>query len=145
MDSVAITAALAGLIAIGTALGLLHRRLTGHVARSTDRDPDALDPDALLPGAVLGEHATVVQFSTEICTRCPAVRRMLNELVQQRPGLAYLDVDLTHRADLAARLRIRQTPTLLLLDSAGVPRCRIGGAPTRAALTTELDRLLETR
>ncbi|PPF28894.1 thioredoxin [Rathayibacter tritici] len=155
MDPVTITAALAGLIAIGTALGLLHRRLTGRVARSADRgggtidpgaiDPGAIDPGALLPGAVLGEQATVVQFSSEVCTRCPAVRRMLGELVRQRPGVAYLDVDLTHRADLAVRLRVRQTPTLFLLDSAGTLRSRIGGAPTRAALTTELDRLLETR
>ncbi|PPI21396.1 MULTISPECIES: thioredoxin family protein [unclassified Rathayibacter] len=144
MEPVTILAALLGLVVLGVVLGAVHRTRSGRVASVPSGEDPAIDPGELVPGAVLGTRATVVQFSTDVCTRCPAVRRMLGELAQQRPGLAHLDVDLTHRPDLAARFRVRQTPTLLLLDRDGVPRSRIGGAPTRAALTIELDRLQET-
>ncbi|MWV60243.1 hypothetical protein GRS92_15530 [Rathayibacter sp. VKM Ac-2754] len=94
---------------------------------------------------MLGGVATVVQFSTEFCTRCPAVHRMLADISRQRPGVVHLDVDLTHRADLADRFHVRQTPTLLVLDADGVPRTRIGGAPTRGVVLDELDRLETAR
>ncbi|WP_461514964.1 thioredoxin family protein [Rathayibacter agropyri] len=145
MDPLTIAVALAGLVALGTVLGALHRRSAGRRAARPAWTDAAIDPADMVPGAVLGSRATLVQFSTDFCTRCPAVRRMLTALAEERPGVAHLDVDLTYRADLAARFGVRQTPTLLLLDAAGVPRSRIGGAPARAVVTAELDRLQETR
>ncbi|KQQ04143.1 MULTISPECIES: thioredoxin family protein [unclassified Rathayibacter] len=143
MDPLVIAASLLALVALATALGLAHRRSAGRVRPTAAIDP--VDPAGLVEGAVLGGVATVVQFSTEFCTRCPAVRRMLTDVARQRPGVVHLDVDLTHRADLADRFRVRQTPTLLVLDAGGIPRSRIGGAPTRAVVLDELDRLETAR
>ncbi|WP_204162410.1 thioredoxin family protein [Rathayibacter sp. VKM Ac-2754] len=143
MDPLVVAAALAALVALATALGLAHRRASGR-ARSTT-GVERIDPSGLVDGAMLGGVATVVQFSTEFCTRCPAVHRMLADISRQRPGVVHLDVDLTHRADLADRFHVRQTPTLLVLDADGVPRTRIGGAPTRGVVLDELDRLETAR
>jgi hypothetical protein len=66
---------------------------------------------------------------------------MLADVSAGREGVAHLDVDLTRRADLADRFRILQTPTLLVLDADGVARSRIAGAPARAVVLAELDRL----
>ncbi|QHC58268.1 thioredoxin family protein [Rathayibacter sp. VKM Ac-2760] len=141
MDPLLIAAALLGLVALGTALGLLQQRASGRVAARPAARVERIDPAGLVDGAVLGRRATVVQFSTEYCARCPAVRRMLVELASERPGTVHLDVDLTRRADLADRFRILQTPTLLVLDADGVARSRIAGAPARAVVLAELDRL----
>ncbi|MBF4463564.1 MULTISPECIES: thioredoxin family protein [unclassified Rathayibacter] len=145
MDPLLIVGALLALVALGTLLGLLHRRAAGRVAPRPSNDSARIDPAELVDGATLGADATVLQFSTAFCTRCPAVHRMLAGVAQERPGVVHLDVDLTHRLDLAERFRIRQTPTLLVLDARGVPRSRIAGAPARAVLTEELDRLQEIR
>ncbi|KZX22626.1 thioredoxin family protein [Rathayibacter tanaceti] len=145
MEPVPIAASLVALVILGTALGLLHRHAAGRVSTRSPTGEAPIDPGELVPGALLGSSATVLQFSTEFCSRCPAVRRMLADVARERPGVAHLDVDLTHRADLAERFRIRQTPTLLVLDAAGIPRSRIGGPPARAVVTAELDRLQETQ
>ncbi|SMH47461.1 Thiol-disulfide isomerase or thioredoxin [Rathayibacter oskolensis] len=144
MDPLVIAAVLVGLVALGTALGVAHRRSSGRVRTLATPAPERIDPAGLVDGAELGGVATVVQFSTEFCTRCPAVHRMLADVAGAREGVVHLDVDLTRRADLADRFRIVQTPTLLVLDADGVARSRIGGAPARSVVVEELDRLLET-
>jgi thiol-disulfide isomerase/thioredoxin len=141
VDPLQIAAALLGLVALGTALGLLRRRAAGRVRARPAASAERIDPTALVDGAVLGRRATIVQFSTEYCARCPAVHRMLADVSAGREGVVHLDVDLTRRADLADRFRILQTPTLLVLDADGVARSRIAGAPARAVVLAELDRL----
>ena len=49
---------------------------------------------------------------------------------------------MTHRPELAARYRVLQTPTTLILDSDGAVRARIGGAVRRDLVIAELDRVL---
>ncbi|MEV8268507.1 thioredoxin family protein [Microbacterium sp. NPDC076911] len=89
-----------------------------------------------------GEHATLLQFSTEFCTRCPGVSRTLAAIADREPGVVHIDVDLTHRADLAKHFHILQTPTTLMLDSDGVIRTRLGGTVARASVENELQQIL---
>lgn len=86
----------------------------------------------------LGAKATLVQFSTEMCARCPQVRRMLGDLASSEDGLAHVEVDLTHRPDLSTRYRVLQTPTTFLVDDAGIVRARFNGVPHRHVLTEAL-------
>lgn len=86
----------------------------------------------------LGARATIVQFSTELCSRCPGVQRTIEGLVEGQPELAFAHVDVTHRPDLASEFGLLQTPTVLLLDDAGRPRTRLSGAISRQTLTQEL-------
>lgn len=86
----------------------------------------------------LGARATLVQFSTEMCTRCPQVRRLLASYAAEDDALAHVEVDLTHRPDLSARYRVLQTPTTFVVDGTGAVRARFHGVPQPRALTEAL-------
>ena len=158
---------IAGLTAAATAAGLLWRARQGSLRVITDArvpdlavvhlgtpaaaGPDAAKQDATEPrvltpsdigdSAPFGSRATLVQFSTEFCSRCPATRRLLGDVASARGGVVHLDVDLTHRADLANRFQILQTPTTLVLGPGGILTARINGVPQRHSLTSHLDDL----
>jgi thiol-disulfide isomerase/thioredoxin len=131
--------AVVAIVAVATLIGVLvHKR----APRIRAAEGAALDPASLrLEGAEFGSSATLVQFSTEFCARCPQVRRQLSELASRRAGVVHLEVDLTQQPDLARRFNVLQTPTVLFLDADGVPRARISGAPSLAAVSHELDQL----
>lgn len=131
------------LIAVATVLGLWLRSRTGRV-RQTRPAPDAvaISPADVGADGPFGTSATLLQFSTEFCSGCPQTRRLLGRIAAETPGVAHLDVDLTHRPDLARRFAVLQTPTTLVLDSRGVVRARIGGAPAPAGLTRQLETII---
>jgi thiol-disulfide isomerase/thioredoxin len=90
-----------------------------------------------------GTTATLLQFSTEVCSICIATSRLFKELESKIPGLKHIEVDITHRMDLAAHFSIMQTPTTLILDKHGMVRARIGGAPRLNVIEAELKKLEE--
>jgi thiol-disulfide isomerase/thioredoxin len=90
-----------------------------------------------------GATATLLQFSTEVCSICIATSRLYKELESKTPGLKHVEVDITHRMDLAAHFSIMQTPTTLILDKHGMVRARIGGAPRQNVIEEELAKLGE--
>jgi thiol-disulfide isomerase/thioredoxin len=127
---------LLALLAGTTVLGLLWRARQGRVTAVSGQIIRQADVAAT---TAFGPTATLLQFSTELCARCPGTRRLLGAVADSRPGVVHVDVDLTHRADLANRFSILQTPTTLILDGAGRVRARVGGAPNRAAIGAVLD------
>ena len=88
------------------------------------------------------DRATLVQFSTEFCSRCPGAARLLAGIAGETPGVGHVEVDLTHRAGLADRFHVTQTPTTLVVDADGIVRVRIGGAPRADVVRAELDQVL---
>lgn len=86
-----------------------------------------------------GEVATIIQFSTEMCARCPGVRRVLSGLVA--PGIEFVHVDVSHRPEIARQFNLLQTPTVLILDPTGRARTRLSGALNRESLARELTAL----
>jgi thiol-disulfide isomerase/thioredoxin len=110
--------------------------------------PRSTAPDAVVTaaelGAPLGERATLVQFSTEFCTYCGPTRELLAEVARDRDGVAFVEIDAARRMDLTRRLRVMSTPTVLVLDSAGVIERRSSGQPRKpdllAAVGSVLDR-----
>ena len=131
------------LVAATTVLGLIWRRRQGRLSAGSGRDGREPVTAAQLGSAVsFGQQATLLQFSTEFCSRCPGTAVMLRGVAAERPGVVHLDVDLTHRADLSQRFNILQTPTTLVLDGEGRVRARVGGVPDRAALFAQLDDLV---
>ena len=94
-----------------------------------------------LPVTEYGKRATLVQFSTEYCGQCPGVKRTLSQLAYRTGGLAFAEVDITERLDLAAHFSISQTPTVFLLDDTGHVIYRVGGIPKMNQLTDELQKL----
>ncbi|GAA0995801.1 TlpA family protein disulfide reductase [Subtercola frigoramans] len=158
------------LVGATTVVGLLWRRSQGTAVRTVDarQGPGGRSTSPSVPSIDLGndtvsggtaglaesdfgtditfgEHATLLQFSTEFCSTCPATRRRLGLLAEQYDDVHHVDVDLTHRGDLANRFRILQTPTTFILDRHGRITARIGGAPRPGAVEAELAALHSTR
>ena len=131
---IALAVLLAATVALGVYLTWRQSRARRHVAHEVV-DPHRLGADGL------GEVATLLQFSTEMCARCPGVHRTLAAIADDHAGVRHLDVDLTHRPDIAKHFHVLQTPTTLVLDRDGVVRTRFGGTPGRDVLELELNRL----
>lgn len=133
--SPAIAVGVAGaLIVLAAAIGVVLRLLDGRRRSGRHLRFDAADANA----DELGSRATLVQFSTEMCARCPQVRRMLRSYVAESEGLQHLEVDLTTRPDLSTRYKVMQTPTTFVVDRSGAVRARFHGVPHRHALTEAL-------
>ncbi|MEZ3159809.1 thioredoxin family protein [Microbacterium sp. BWT-B31] len=125
---------LAATVGFGVFLRWRQSRPQRHVAHEIV-EPHRLGADTL------GASATLLQFSTEMCARCPGVHRMLSSVADAHEGVRHLDVDLTHRPDIAKHFHVLQTPTTLVLDRNGAVQTRFGGAPNREVLELELARL----
>ena len=141
MDAAAIAIVLASLVLAATLLGVLHRTTQGR-ARTI---PARWNTDARIvsiEGVSLGERATLLQFSTEVCAPCKSTARVLDDLAARTENVTHVDLDVTHRPDLASRYRVLQTPTTLILDSYGAVRARIGGAVRRDIVVAELQKVL---
>lgn len=128
--------ALSGLVLGATILGVLHRVSQGRIRHTPDSRIVAID------GVALGQRATLLQFSTEVCAPCRSTARVLDQLATQRTDVTHVDLDVTHRPEVAARYRVLQTPTTLILDADGAIQARIGGAVRRDIVRAELDRVL---
>lgn len=126
------------LLAVTVGLGVVLRWREGRARRV---DPtEAVDPVRLGADA-LGDRATLLQFSTEVCSRCPGAHRALTAIADAHEGVRHLDVDLTHRPDIAKHFHVLQTPTTLVLDRDGLVHSRFGGTPSRHAVELELARV----
>lgn len=137
-------------IALALAIGLLRaatdgrfrgtHRVKGGSAPARDR-PGAAEPvpDAPAPaagavtevGAVLGERATLLQFSSAFCAPCRATRRVLGDVAASVDGVAHVEVDAEHHLEVVRRLGVVRTPTTLVLDAAGREVARATGAPRK--------------
>ena len=121
-------------VLLGAFLQWRQNRPQRHISHEVVQ-PERLGADGL------GEFATLLQFSTELCARCPGVHRTLAAVADAHPGVRHLNVDLTHRPDIAKHFHVLQTPTTLILDRDGAVQTRFGGAPSREVLELELARL----
>ena len=139
MNLVGALIALAALLAATVALGVFLNWRQSRARR--DVTHEVIEPHRLGADG-LGEVATLLQFSTELCARCPGVHRTLAAIADDHEGVRHLDVDLTHRPDIAKHFHVLQTPTTLVLDRNGVVQTRFGGAPGRDVLELELNRLI---
>ena len=119
---------LLALIVVATAAGLLWRRRSGRIREQADGDTlTAADLET-----VLGERATLVQFSSAFCAPCRTTRVLLADVSRQVDGVVHVEIDAESHLDLVRRLDIMRTPTVLVLDSRGRVVKRATGAPRRA-------------
>lgn len=133
---------LSALLAVTVGLGVFLRWQQNRPRR---RNPDEIIDPRRLGATALGERATLLQFSTQTCGRCPGVHRTLGEIARERAGVLHLDIDLTDRPDIAQHFHVLQTPTTFVLDGRGTIHTRFGGAPSRGVVELELDRVLAPR
>ncbi|WP_394551644.1 TlpA family protein disulfide reductase [Agromyces sp. MMS24-JH15] len=138
MDLTAGLLAALALVALATLVGVIGRARTGRVRDASGAGiADALG----LPADSLGGRATLVQFSTEFCSRCPGTADRLRELAAGYRDVTHVEIDLTGDPVLADRFHVTQTPTTLVLDATGSQVARIGGVPRQPDLRDLLDHL----
>ncbi|GAA2473379.1 hypothetical protein GCM10010406_06480 [Streptomyces thermolineatus] len=89
-------------------------------------------------GAPLGERATLVQFSTAFCQPCRATRRILQRAAGMVGGVVHVELDTESRLELARRLGVLRTPTVLVLDADGRLVRRASGQPRTADVLAAL-------
>lgn len=99
---------------------------------------------AHLSSGTLATRATLVLLSSEFCSRCPQVRRMLQTEAAGHDGVSHAEIDLTDRAELASGYRVLQTPTVLLVDADGTVRTRWAGAPRQADVAAAVASILSS-
>lgn len=125
---------LAALLAVAGIAGVAWRRLDGRRRRGAG----AVDLSDL--GAAPGRTA-LVQFTAQTCARCPQVRRMLQGIADALPGVDLVEVDLTHRPDIARRHHVLSTPTTFVIGPTGEQSARFNGVPRRADVEAALSEL----
>jgi thiol-disulfide isomerase/thioredoxin len=91
---------------------------------------------------VLGERATLLQFSSAFCAPCRATRRVLADVAQAVPGVVHVEVDAEHHLELVRKLGILRTPTTLVLDARGQEVSRAAGAPKKDEVIATLGRVI---
>jgi thioredoxin-like negative regulator of GroEL len=116
----------AAVLVAAASVGLALRLRQGKFRRST------LVLTAADLGRPLGERATLVQFSTEVCASCPPTWRMLGQVAAEHRGVALVEVNAAARMDLARRLNVYATPTILVLGPDGAVASRASGRPRKS-------------
>lgn len=134
--------AVIGVLAVASAFGIWRQRTDGRVRVI------AIEPDAGFPAAVpspfaafgvMGEHATIVQFSATVCAPCRAAKVIASEVAQQVSGVTHVEINAEENMDLVKEFGIMRTPTILVLDGQGRLSARISGVPRRDELLIALD------
>jgi len=154
MDLLAALAATLALVALSLGAGALCRSRTRGVRRSQPAavhlhrllacaEPGAQSGDAAQLQPAPGDRATLVQFSSDLCSSCGPARRVLSQLAQTHPGVVHVEINLTAHPELAGELRLLATPTTIVFAPDGTERGRITGAPRKTALRETLSDLLE--
>ncbi|MEV6564905.1 TlpA family protein disulfide reductase [Streptomyces kronopolitis] len=106
--------------------------------RERDDRGGAVRLDAARIGAELGERATLLQFSSAFCQPCRATRRTLAEVAAMVEGVAHVEIDAEDHLALVRELAVERTPTVLVLDAAGVLVRRATGQPRKADVIAAL-------
>jgi thiol-disulfide isomerase/thioredoxin len=85
---------------------------------------------------------TIVHFTATWCGPCAAVRRVVDQVCEELPGVAHVEIDMDANPEAARRLSVLSLPTTLIFDADGRPRYRTTGVPRAADLRSALEPLL---
>jgi thiol-disulfide isomerase/thioredoxin len=85
---------------------------------------------------------TILHFSADWCGPCAAVRRVVDQVCDEVPGVAHVEIDMDANPEAARRLSVMSLPTTLIFDADGRPRYRTTGVPKAADLRSALTPLL---
>jgi thiol-disulfide isomerase/thioredoxin len=85
---------------------------------------------------------TVLHFTAEWCGPCAGVRKVVDEVCEELPGVAHVEIDMDANPEAARRLSVLSLPTTIIFDANGRPRFRTHGVPKPADLRSALEPLL---
>ena len=85
---------------------------------------------------------TILHFSADWCGPCAAVRRVVDQVCDELPGVAHVEIDMDVNPEAARRLSVLSLPTTVIFDATGRPRYRTSGVPKAADLRSAVEPLL---
>lgn len=85
---------------------------------------------------------TVLHFTAQWCGPCAAVGRVIDEVCDELPGVAHVEIDMDANPEAARRLSVLSLPTTIVFDRGGRPRFRTHGVPKAADLRAAVEPLL---
>jgi thiol-disulfide isomerase/thioredoxin len=85
---------------------------------------------------------TVLHFSAVWCGPCAGVRKVVEQVCDELPGVAHVEIDMDANPEAARRLSVLSLPTTIVFDAGGRPRFRTHGVPKPADLRSALEPLL---
>ena len=130
----AVTAAALGVAYVIGRLFTLRSGMLRDAAKAADVDTSDLGLSTTGP--------TVLHFSAEWCGPCAAVRRVVDQVCEELPAVAHVEVDMDANPEQAKRLSVMSLPTTIVFGADGRPRYRISGVPRAADLRSALEPLL---
>lgn len=124
-------------VVVTAAVAAAMRWKNGRFTSVVDDDREVVTAEQI--GAPLGERATMVQFSSAFCSPCRATRVLLADIADKVDGVVTVEIDAEEHLELVRELDIMRTPTVLVLDAAGVVTTRAAGLPRRDQVLAALD------
>jgi thioredoxin-like negative regulator of GroEL len=85
---------------------------------------------------------TVLHFSADWCGPCGAVRRVVDQVCDELPQVAHVELDMDANPAVARRLSVLSLPTTIIFGADGRPQFRMSGVPKAADLRSALEPLL---
>ena len=125
-------------LAVAVVIGRLLTRREG-VLRSTEGGSTGLASPEL--GLTPGQPA-IVHFSAVWCGPCAGVRRVVDDVCADLPGVAHVEIDMDANPAAARQLSVLSLPTTFVFDGDGGQRYRSSGVPKAADLRSALEPLL---
>jgi thiol-disulfide isomerase/thioredoxin len=122
-------------LGVAAVVGVLHDRRSGIMRESSG-------PSRLADLGLSGTGPTVVHFSAAWCGPCTAVRRVVDEVCNDLPAVAHVEIDIDANPAAARRLSVLSLPTTFIFDGDGQQRYRTAGVPKAADLRSALVGLL---
>lgn len=103
--------------------------------------PSRVELEKIIGVEASASGAEVLLFTTEMCSKCPQVRKNL-----QAKNVNFAEIDVTDRLDLASKLQIKQTPTVLVIGQNGEIKTRLSGSITQKQIAElELKELTDAK
>ena len=135
---VVVIAVLVVALGLAFAIGKLITRRSGRI-RATEGTSPAVDTSDL---GLSSNGPTVLHFSADWCGPCAGVRRVVDGVCSELPGVAHVEIDMDANPAAARRLSVLSLPTTFIFDAEGRQRYRTAGVPKAADLRSALEPLL---
>ena len=127
-----------GVISVSTIFGLFLHFTRGKMTNKYSKEVFFKELGLVL---TLGKKATILQFKTEFCSVCPGVKRQINELIKHDTDIAFYEIDAIEKIELAKKLHVKSSPTILFFSEDGLEEGRIIGVPKKNEVKNTLEKI----
>jgi hypothetical protein len=87
-----------------------------------------------------GDKATILQFSTVICSQCRIAKSIISNEVKSFPDINFIEIDSESNLELVRELKVYSTPTVIILNRDRCEIARVIGVPR----TFQLEKFLKS-